>query len=237
MKLTTIIPHYYVERTGNLRVIVNSLRSGTVTPDEIIVWNNEREPVTIAGALVVQSPRNIGAKARLLAAMMARGERVLFLDNDIAVRRRTVENLLSWSGRYWARPTVVTLEGRERPFGGAPYGRWPKVYGRGTLEPTPVFLSLGRGEMLLRRDLLRVLPDFPFEDSTVMDDLHLSECYARCGYDVVVVPCVPGESDLEDLPMGGVGLCRQANFTEERTRVALTIACDREALKAQAERV
>jgi hypothetical protein len=235
MRLTAIIPHFYWERTGNLRTIVDSLRSGTVVPEEIIVWNNERDPVTIAGAFVVQSPRNIGAKARLLAAVMARGERVLFLDNDIAVRRRTVENLLSWSCRHWERPTVVTLEGRERPFSGAPYSRWPKVYGRGLREPAPVFLSLGRGEMLRRRDLLAVLPGFPFEDSTVMDDLWLSECFFRHEMSVVVVPCVPGESDLEDLPMGGVGLCRQATFNAERTRVALTIACDEEALRAESE--
>jgi hypothetical protein len=89
---------------------------------------------------------------------------------------------------------------------------------------------------MVRRDtLLSVLGSFPFEDSTVMDDLWLSACYEENAVDVYVVPCVKGESDLEDLPMGGVGLCKTPGFNEERTRVALTIACDPETLRAQAE--
>lgn len=235
MKLTAIIPHFYPERRGNLSVIVRDLCSGTVCPEEIIIWNNENYRLLISGALVVQSPRNIGAKARLLAAMMARGERILFLDNDVTVCRNTIENLLFWSTRAINDEGVVTLEGRERPFAMAPYSRWPKIYGKGLAEPRHVFLSLGRGEMVRRSVLLRVISSFPFEETTVMDDIWLSECYARHHIPVQVVPCVPGDSDLTDLSMGGVGLCKTPNFMEERTRVAVIIARDEETLRAQAE--
>ena len=231
--ITAIIPHYYAERRSNLMIIVNSLLGGTLPPSEILIWNNEHNAtIQVSGALVIQSPRNVGAQARVVAAMIARGERLLFLDNDMSVNDRTVENLYQWSLKL---DGVVTLEGRERPTPLTPYQRWPKIYGKGLTEPRPVFLSLGRGEMMRRSVLQSVASDFPFEPTTVMDDLHLSNCFMKRGVSVNVIPSKAGESDLRDLPMGGVGLCRTPDFVENRNRVAITIACDYEALKSQAE--
>lgn len=234
MNISVIIPHYYAGRRANLEVIVRDLRAGSRVPDEIIIWNNEPgATIFVNHALVVQSPRNLGAQARIVAAMMARGERILFLDNDISVHHQTVEELYDWSRAY--ENSVVTLEGRERPSPLTPYSRWPKIYGKGLSEPRAVFLSLGRGEMMKRSVLLSVVSDFPFDPTTVMDDLHLSNCFLKHGVNVHVVPSTTGVSDLKELQMGGEGLCKTPDFTEKRNEVARIIACDYETLKSQAE--
>lgn len=230
MRLTAIIPHFYRERERNLPVIVESLHTGTLVPDEVIIWNNEKAPVRVDGALVVQSPRNVGAQARFLAAMMARGDRVLFLDNDVCVNRKTVQNLYKWSTD---KPdSVVTLEGRTRPYVGSPYGHWPKLYGRGLKESHEVFLSLGRGEMMTRSRMMHAISIFPFETTTVMDDLWFSACCEEKNIPIYVVPCIPGESDLVDLQMGGVGLCKDPQFNALRDKTVKEIMDD---LKAEAE--
>lgn len=239
MNLSVIIPHYYPARVPNLQRIIMSICTGSVWPDEVIIWNNDPQPVHVPGAvglpvLVVQSPRNVGSQARLVAALMARGNRVMFLDNDVAVNRRTVENLLRHSSAH--PDAAVTVEGRLRTD--TEYKRWPKVYGHGVAVMTKVDLSLGRGEMVRRDVLLSVLRNFPFEEKTRMDDLHLSHAYERGHVPIFVVPCHRGIEDLEDLPMYGVGMCQEPGFYEERTRVAKTIVIedDPESLKSQAER-
>ncbi len=219
--ITAIIPHFYEVREPNLAIIVDSLRSGSVAPGEIIIWHNERRPLTVAGALVVQSPRNIGAQARFLAALMARGRFLLFLDNDTAVRRYTLENLL-----HWARTLrgIVSLEGRIRPSPDAPYRAWPKLYGRALREPRPVDLSLGRGEMGDRRSVRRAILLFPFGPRGEMDDLWFSACCTAAGIPLRVVPCQRGASDLVDLPSHGVGLCRARDYFARRDATIREIA-------------
>jgi len=227
MKLSVVIPNFYVERLSNLREIIASIQTGSLWPDEIIIWNNlDAQPIAFPGlkpeVLVVQSPRNVGSQARLLAAMMARGEWVLFLDNDTAVRRRTIENLVVHADRYANVDAVMTLEGREF-IQGVPYARWPKVYGHGLKSPRNVYLTLGRGEIVRRRVLNRVIGSFPFDERTQMDDLHLSDAYDRSGVPVLVVPCEKGFSDLHDISMGGVGMCKDANWNARRDEVARAI--------------
>lgn len=227
MKLSVVIPHYYRERRANLDEIIASICLGSMWPDEVVIWNNESDPVKVTEpkglpVLVVQSPRNVGAQARVIAALVARGERVLFLDNDVAVNRRTIERLYEWSvlqeDRNRAMSSVVTLEGRERPVGwvGRSYSLWPKVYGHGIKIARAVWLTLGRGEMV-KKDVLRTaLAHFPLAETTAMDDLYLSYAYEKIGAQVLVVPCVAGESDLRELPMRGVGMCKETGYTERR---------------------
>lgn len=238
MKLSVVITHYFDERRSNAADIIASVHTGNVWPDEIIIWDNGPTPLELiryrAPEIVhVRSSRNVGSQARVLAGLMARGERVLFLDNDTRLCRFTISNLLSWSDALGR--SVVTLEGRQAQ--GGHYSRWPKVYGRGLKNAQKVFLSLGRGELVHRSVLNEAAAHFPFGPSSEMDDMLLSQAYARIGADVVVVPCRAGRSDLEDISMGGVGACKTPNWNEKRDLVArtLTIPCDEDSLRAQAE--
>jgi hypothetical protein len=230
--ITVVIPHFYSQRRDNLRRIIYSLDHGSMRIDEVLIWNNDPELIHVHGAYVIQSHRNVGCQARILAALMARGDRVLFLDNDVAVNHKTIENLVRWHDELGG---VVTVEGRQAVRGH--YSQWPKIYGHGITTPTRLFLSLGRGEMVRRQDLNRVLHHFPFDPETKMDDLLLSQAYLKSKIPVHVIPCLRGVSDLQDLPMYGVGFCKEPNFYEQREKVASTIVVprDEESLKAQAE--
>lgn len=208
--VSVVIPHYYGKREPNLSLIVEALRSGTVRPREILVWCNEPLVGPLPGAQLILSHRNVGAQARFLAALAAWGEWVLFLDNDVLPEPRMVENLL-----LWARPgQMSTLEGRITR--GGRYRDAPKFYGRQVQTPLRVDVSLGRGEMVALGLLPRLLQHFPFGKSVVMDDLWLSAGAAREGVPIYVVPAVPGESSLAELPMYGEGLCMRPEFYAER---------------------
>lgn len=220
IQVSAVVPHFFETRERNLGTITESLFAGTIAPIEVIIWNNTPFFGGVASpddrVHIVQSPWNIGPAGRLLAAMIARGTHVLFLDNDTAVRTQTVENLIRWSTQWpWS---VVTLEGREG-IRGARYGNWPKYYGHDLMEPRRVFHTLGRGELVPKRIVNQALGHFPFDALAQHDDLLLSNAYSAIDVPVRVVPCVRGISDLADLPMGGEGMCKSETFHEERNAV------------------
>jgi hypothetical protein len=236
--VSVVIPHYYPEREPNLWKIVDAFNTGTIRPLEILIWCNSplknRALRLQTGVQLFLSPRNVGAQGRFLAALAARGEFVFFLDNDVAPQVKTLENILEWQkvvARNSVLSSILTLEGRIALYN-KPYSSWPKKYGHGLVEAMQVELSLGRGELVCRKDLPHILSDFPFDPSTVMDDLWFSAGAMRIGRQIWVVPCKKGESALTDLPMYGTGLCMEPAFYAERD-----LAIKQIALKAIQERV
>jgi hypothetical protein len=215
--VSVVIPHYYPEREPNLWKIVDAFNSGTVRPVEILIWCNSplqnRSLRLQTGVQLFLSPRNVGAQGRFLAALAARGEFVFFLDNDVAPQVKTLENILEWQKSLPS--SILTLEGR-MALTDKPYGSWPKKYGHGLADAIQVELSLGRGELVARKDLPHILSDFPFDPLTVMDDLWFSSGAMQEGKQIWVVPCKKGESALTDLPMYGTGLCMEPAFYAER---------------------
>ena len=219
-EVTVVIPHFYAEREPNLSAIAEAFLSGTVRPREILVWCNEPlHGPPPKGISVIVSHRNVGSQARFLAALAAQGEKVLFLDNDVCPQPRTVEALLYWQERLGE---IVTLEGRIKNPGS--YRSWRKLYGSSVTEPVEVQISLGRGEMLPRVMLPRLLQHFPFRSDTVMDDLWLSAAAAREGIRMRVVPASKDDASLKELPQYGVGLCLRPEFYAERDAALAAIA-------------
>lgn len=212
---TAVIPHYGPERVPNLRVLVDALRSNTMPPQEIIIWDNDRSGARLKlgeGVTIIGAERNVGPQARLLAACIARTPMILFQDNDIAMQPQAVRNLFTWADCF--PDSVVTMEGRIRK--GEHYGHWPKLYGRALDTPRLVDLSLGRGE-LMPRGLARALVSLvPFEG--VMDDLYIGAGLKRMGVEIRVVPCADGESWLRNLPAPDA-LCKRPDYGEARDRV------------------
>jgi hypothetical protein len=208
VKLSAIIPHYYPTRETNLPRIVQALLAGSVKPDEILIWCNSplqsmRNVVQMLDedrVLLIDSPRNVGAQARFLAALMARGDYVFFQDNDLCVRDGTLENLL----RNAAPGSVVSLDGYFVPPIG--YLHRKRVFGKSVNERVLVNVTLGRAELVDRETLRTALRDFPFDDATIMDDLAFSACCHRVKVELVVVPARPGVKDFKELPTCGVGI-------------------------------
>lgn len=208
MTVSVIIPHYYHQREPNLRLIVDACMSGSVKPCEIIVWANEPLRSPLPGASVITSHRNIGPKARILAAMCVTGDHVLFLDNDVAPHPKTIECLLG----SMVGGDMSTLEGRI--FDGSPYRKTPKVRGIDVGVRTRVDLSLGRGEMLRRYAAQAAAQRFRLDAE--MDDFEFSRAMQESGWGIYVVPCVDRKSFITNLPEYGVGASKDPTFYARR---------------------
>lgn len=205
MTVTVVIPHYFAVREVNLPVIADALLNGTHPPEQILIWNNDA-PLSVSlppSVAVVQSPRNVGCKARFLAGLMAETDLIVFHDNDVVCRPDTIGNLRHWHQKL--PDALLSLDGRLQTTG-EEYRRWQRV--RRVQAPVAVDMSLGRLEMVPRAFLPRILSRIPFDASTVMDDLWFSFAAMACGVRIVVIP-TSGQSDIRDLPTGCVGLSVQ----------------------------
>ena len=216
MTVSVVIPHFYAAREPNLPALVTRLLTGTVRPEEILIWNNDaplrvRLPAPVA---VIQSPRNLGCQARFLAALVARGDAVVFQDNDVMVRPRTLAALVRWATR--APRAIWTLDGRAATA--EPYRRWHKIR-RITGAPQRVTVSLGRLELVTRATVREILAVFPFGEGAAMDDLAFSACARQRDIPIYVPPTEPDEH-LDRLPEHGVGACRTDGHYDRRDAIA-----------------
>jgi hypothetical protein len=219
--LTAILPHYFAERLVSLRIACEALLTGTLVPDEILIWNNDQpfgqgrerlgmDRLIAEGTVqVIQSPRNIGPHGRFLAALMARGDLIWFQDNDVMVERQTLDHVCA---RYAndIDEVVESLEGRRLTAEG---GYRSSLWFRPEAEEQGVDLTLGRGELVSRGTLRRALQQFDWD--CPMDDLAFSYALRRLRIPIWIPPAVP-EAGLRNLPEGGVGARFSPNHYPER---------------------
>lgn len=220
--VSVIIPHYYKERERNLLQITDALYRGTVRPDEIIIWNNDSpfDPMFIQGMMVdvIQSHRNVGCQGRFIAALTARSDYVIFQDNDVMVQQNTIENLLRWS--YFGG--VITLDGRTVSPGEGYKKSVLYTTGPEMKAPIKVDMSLGHMEMVGRKLLYSILSNFPFDETTEMEDLYFSAACKLLGVPIHVVPSNHG-AGLVALSMGGVGSCLTDGHYDKRDAICKEI--------------
>jgi len=218
VSVSVVIPHYFAVRELNLPQIVEAWRTGTRTPDEIVIWNNDA-PLTVSlpGVRVIQSPWNLGCKARFLGALCATGDWILFQDNDLMARPGTLARLMAYALEHPG--AIVSLDGH-RDVSGVDGRKWYRVKGCGASEIQAIDITLGRMELMRRDVLMRLLAEFPFRDDSVMDDLIFSACAKRLGVPCLVVPHGKHETCV-NLPTGGVGLSitHKDEYQSERNRV------------------
>jgi hypothetical protein len=205
--VSVVVPHYPRERNENLALVLGGVKAA----DEVIIWNNTGSDISgwlpqTSQVRVIQSHRNLGPKARFLAALAARGDLVLFQDNDVALLPDALELLVGYAERL--PHSVLTLSGRV-VRGGSYRG---SVLVRCPDRIVPVDISLGQAELIERSALPRILGHFPFEDATRMDDLHFSAACKSARYPVLAVPGLC----FRDLDMHGVGSCKQPDHYAER---------------------
>jgi hypothetical protein len=94
-KVIAILLAYYPERFGNLSGIVNILKTGTRPPDEIVLFSNNPD-INIDGVDCVKSDINLGNRARYPFALTMPADYYFFIDDDVAPRKQTIENYLSY---------------------------------------------------------------------------------------------------------------------------------------------
>lgn len=216
-RVTLVIPHYFPERVPHLARIAADLQTSTVTPAQVIVWNNDLEGISVPrGWQVIQASRNLGPQARLLAALTSEAtDYVLFIDNDTTVCPQTIASLLTMAARIGA-PSVLTLEGRQASATPESYRSWTKIYGHEITEPRQMTMSLGRGELVSWNLLPALIAHFPWGASTIMDDLWWSACMAKAEVPIWLVPSVKKVSHLQDLPRFGTGASATSGYYLQR---------------------
>ena len=97
--ITAIVAHYW-NREGNLPLIVEALRGGTMVPKEIIIWDNTNHVGPLKGAIVIRSEKAYGCQSDLPVAYFATTPYVFFQDNDLTVKPNTLEGMYRWIGQF-----------------------------------------------------------------------------------------------------------------------------------------
>lgn len=127
-----------VDGAVNVERLVESLLCGSLVPDEIVVVNNGagtarwsewlEVAVHFPNCRSVHAGRGVNVSAaRNIGATVARGNVLLFIDDDNVVGRRTVEVLVSVVSAYpaiVAVPVMYLCGGGEIWFAGASLGAW-----------------------------------------------------------------------------------------------------------------
>ena len=209
--VTAVIPHYFEKRRANLGVLILALQRSSIPVDEIIIWNNSPGPLSAIGAQVVDSPRNEGARARFIAALMAKSEYVFFQDNDLRVEHDTIRGLVRQLEQL--SNSVVSLDGRVLGEGGSYHKS--VLLGRAVTEPRVVDITLGHAEMIPTRLLPTALSSFPFSEAPEMDDIFFSWSCAQADIRLWVVPGKSGGSFVH-LQEFEVGACKEKKHYAKR---------------------
>ena len=84
MKLSVIICTYYEERKAQLDLLINDLKKQTIKDYELII---------IKGISPIGKARNMGIKK-------AKGEIIIFLDDDVRLGKNTIKNLVTGVEKY-----------------------------------------------------------------------------------------------------------------------------------------
>lgn len=204
--ITTIILAHYKEREMNLKQMIDDLLSGTIVPEKIILFIDnpeikfEDERVTI-----LRSSKPFLPIVRFALGSGCDTEYCFFLDDDLTVRKKTLEYLVFYAEKF--PKTILGFEGSILGQGDTPYSNdMPKNRGNYS-EPFPVDILIRTYFVptvsLMAGLLLRV--QYPFLPQTSLDDvfLCLGNKYIN-NKENYIIP-VDEETDLTELSDGGVG--------------------------------
>jgi hypothetical protein len=147
---TAFLLTYWIERVGNIHTIISDLRKGTVVPDRIVVFSNN--PVITMEKLSstlkiewINSGKNLGHRVRFVAALTQPTDNYLFIDDDITVGPKTLENYL----KYREDETCLGMWGKKinNRIPGHFYTGAQEFASHRIKQPQDVDLLIGRGTM------------------------------------------------------------------------------------------
>ncbi len=117
--ISAIILNYWPQRLGNIARIIKDLNSGTVKPDRIIVWNNDSntkiEP-HLGNQICINSSYNFHCLVRYAMGLISESDHCLFIDDDLTVRRDTLEFLVKKSRLF--PEAILGFYGKDIGLGG-----------------------------------------------------------------------------------------------------------------------
>lgn len=225
MRISCIILAHNNERAGNICPIVESLKNGTVKPNNIVVFEDNNRIEFIYKHLWITeiiASRCYPVITRFALGLCEKADRILMIDDDLAVGTKTIENFVKYANKY--PDALLGLEGNIlHPDDTECYTRG-KTVDRGSTKckvdilirtyfATPLHLV----QALWTRELFKEkLPEKSVDDII----LCMSNKYFYSGYNIVIP--VDKTSDVIELESYGVGQCLDSEHYINRN-IACTI--------------
>ena len=215
--ITTILLAHYKEREKNLKRIIDDLMGGTVKPDKIIVFvDNLTIKFKDKRVTTIYSDTPTLPIIRFALGTSCDTEYCFFIDDDLSVRKRTMENLVTHAIQLPQR--ILGFEGSMLGNTETPYTNDTPIQRENRSHPLSIDIIIRTyfvpTQSLMAGLFLRSMyPELPKES---LDDvfLCLGNRYIN-NKENYVIP-VTGETDLTELPDGGVGQSRNGNHYKNR---------------------
>ena len=208
MDVTAILLSW--KRVGNLDKIIRSLQGNSVEPKEIIVINNN-PGIQLAkpGTTVINCWKNFGCLIRHAIGMMATTSHCLFVDDDLKLGPKVIENFAHWRKKF--PEAILGYFGAILEKGDKPYSKKRNVHARKVKSATKVDIVKGRVHFCRTSKLhqsFRFVAESKLDIghfSLKEDDILLSLANRHYGHENYVIPIGAGAGYTE-LAEGGVSL-------------------------------
>ena len=214
--ITAIILSHFKEREGNLKRIVDDLLAGTVVPNEIVIFIDNPDIVYKDDrATIIRSSKNFLPKIRFALGTYFDTEYCFFIDDDLTVRSKTLENFLD----HCESDSILGLEGSILGKGDKPYSNDRSINrGNEEIEVDIIIRTYFVPTKLLVGGLkLQALhPDLPKKS---LDDVYLCLGNNYLNEEANIVIPVDKDSDLTELDEGGVRQSGSGEHYENRNKV------------------
>jgi hypothetical protein len=217
--ITAIIRAYWVGRIHNINRIIDDLKKGSLPPDKIIVWNNNKD-ISIKGfsklgVETIDSSINGGDRSLFATSILTWSNYYYYIDDDTTVKKKTLENIAKYANENFVvglTGKIVTNESE------TPYTKNAKnISGRKIKTPKKVNLLIGKGTILYSyKAVLRMLE---FENRNLRneeyDDSRELDILLSMSNNSIVVPATE-EQGLRNLTEARVGYSKEKGHYKKR---------------------
>lgn len=218
MKITAIILSHYKERQNNLPRIIEDLLSGTVKPDEIVVFiDNPEIEFEDDRVTIIRASKSFLPRIRFVLGMYFDSDYCFFIDDDLTVRSKTLEN---FAYHAIANPgAILGLEGSILGDTDNPYADDTPVNRGGKLIPVDIIIRTYFVPVSVLRFGVEIQQEYPELPQESLDDVYLclGNLFINKGFNFVIP--VDKDSDLTELDEAGVGQSRSGKHYENRNYV------------------
>lgn len=222
--ITAIIRAYWKERLSNLERIINDLKNGSLVPDRIVVWCNNKD-ISIKelgkfGVETIESSFNGQDRSLFAASVLFKSDYYLYIDDDTTVRKDTLKNIYSYAVKYpdaciGLRGKIIDKKSRSSYTVNA-----INVLAIKQKYPRYVHLLIGKGTILYSFNAM--IKMFEMEEEFLKDkeydELRELDILLSMANRSVVIPA-KGEQTLRDLSEGKVGFCKQQGHYPKRNNI------------------
>jgi hypothetical protein len=222
--ITAIVRAYWKERLSNLERIVNDLKNGSLVPDRIVVWCNNKDisikELKKLGVETVESSFNGQDRSLFATSVLFRSDYYLYIDDDTTVRKDTLKNIFSYTEKYpdaciGLRGKIIDKKSR------SPYTvNTINVLAYKQKYPRYVHLLIGKGTILYSfENMVKMFEmEKEFLKDKEYDELRELDILLSMANRSVVIPA-KDEQTLRDLGEGKVGFCKQAGHYPKRNNI------------------